>query len=78
MTYGNFKDYLEEQLLKNYCVIKHLMSLSIADSYQRGITSMLYKFFDKKVAGGAAQSRIISNQDLPEELYKPIIRKVVK
>ena len=37
------KIYLEEQLLKNYCVIKHLMSLNIVDSYQQGITPIIRK-----------------------------------
>ena len=32
----------------------------------------------KKNSGGAVKSEIMSNQKLPEELYKPIIRKFVK
>ena len=44
---------------------------------------MAYKFFNKKSAsltdkstsGGAVQRKIMSNQELAEELRKPIIKK---
>ena len=35
---------------------------------------MVYKFFDKKTAGSVIKS-IPQNEQLPEELHKPIIRK---
>ena len=43
------------------------------DDYQRGLASMVYKFFDKKSKG----SGIINepNYQLANELHKPIIRK---
>ena len=43
------------------------------DGYQRGLASMVYKFFDKKSKG----SGIINepNYQLANELHKPIIRK---
>ena len=34
---------------------------------------MIYKFFDKKTSGGTVKSEIILNQELAEELHKPII-----
>ena len=37
---------------------------------------MVYKFFDKKTSGGAIKS--MSNQQLANELHKPIIKKYVK
>ena len=43
------------------------------DEYQRGLASMVYKFFDKKFTGSGIDS--ISNQQLADELHKPIIRK---
>ena len=43
------------------------------DEYQRGLASMVYKFFDKKFTGSGIDS--ISNQPLADELHKPIIRK---
>ena len=48
------------------------------DGYQRGLASMIYKFFDKKIAGGAVQNKNISNEQLAEELHKLIIRKFKK
>ena len=46
------------------------------DGYQRGLASMVYKFFDKKSKG----SGIINepNYQLANELHKPIIRKFKK
>ena len=43
------------------------------DEYQRGLASMVYKFFDKKFTGSGIDS--ISNQQLADEFHKPIIRK---
>ena len=44
------------------------------DGYQRGLASMVYKFFDKKSKGAS----IKENQQLANELHKPIIRKFKK
>ena len=47
------------------------------DGYQRGLASMVYKFFDKKSMGsGIATAR--SSSILADELHKPIIRKFNK
>ena len=52
------------------------------DGYQRGLASMVYKFFDKKSKGRGAKhvntKLTTQNQQLAEELYKPIIRKFEK
>ena len=53
------------------------------DGYQRGLASMVYKFFDKKSMGsGTAKSsslkHIASSPILPDELHQPIIRKFNK
>ena len=59
------------------------------DGYQRGLASMVYKFFDSKVASpdkksvGSGVKRIntkitTQNEQLAEELPKPIIRKFKK
>ena len=42
--------------------------------YQRGLASMVYKFFDKKSMGNG----IASSSILPDELHKPIIKKFDK
>ena len=44
------------------------------DGYQRGLASMVYKFFDKKSMGSA----IASSSILADELHKPIIKKFEK
>ena len=56
------------------------------DGYQRGLASMVYKFFDKKSALFADKSTkrsgvtaltnksVSQNQQLAEELHKPVIR----
>ena len=59
------------------------------DECQRGLASMVYKFFDSKVASpdkksvGSGAKRVNTkitpqNQQLPEERHKPIIRKFKK
>ena len=48
------------------------------DGYQRGLGFMIYKFFEKKSKGGCAKSKIKRNQQLAEELHKPIIKKFFK
>ena len=47
------------------------------DGYQRGLASMLYKFFDSKFVGSGAKLTL-QNEQLAEELHKPIIRKFKK
>ena len=46
------------------------------DGYQRGLTSMVYKFFDKKSSGSGIANE--PNYQLANELHKPIIRKCKK
>ena len=57
------------------------------DGYQRGLASMVYKFFDSKVASpdkksvGSGAKRVNTkitpqNEQLADELHKPIIRKI--
>ena len=41
--------------------------------YQRGLASMVYKFFDKKDSGSGIKNENISNKELAEELHKPMI-----
>ena len=49
------------------------------DGHQRGIASIIYKFFDKKCAKVSAvniKNENKQNEQLAEELHKPIIRKL--
>ena len=51
------------------------------DGYQRGLASMVYKFFDSKVSSPDRKtvgSGVNENIKLANELYKPIIRKFNK
>ena len=48
------------------------------DGYQRGLASMVYKVFDKKSKGSGIKNDIKENQQLANELHKPIIRKFKK
>ena len=43
------------------------------DRYQRGLASMVYKFFDKKSTGNGIKS--MSNKKIADELQQPIISK---
>ena len=43
------------------------------DGYQRGLTSMVYKFFDKNSKGSGIANE--PNYQLANELYRPTIRK---
>ena len=83
MTYGDFKD-LNRRTAADVLRDK---AFNIAknpkyDGYQRGLASMVYKFFDKKTKGSgvilankSAIKSIPQNEQLAEELHKPIIRK---
>ena len=43
------------------------------DGYQRGLASMVYKFFDKKSSGSGITNEL--NYQLANELHKPVIKK---
>ena len=78
MAYGDFKD-LKKRTASNK--ILRYKAFNIAknpkyDGYQRGLASMVYRFFDKKSKGsGVANNEIKQNLKLAEELHKPIIIK---
>ena len=44
------------------------------DGYHRGLASMVYIFFDKKLKGSGVNIPSEFNKQLAEELHKPIIR----
>ena len=78
MAYGDFKDLpkrtaadkvLRDKAFKIASDQKH-------DGYQRGLASMVYKFFDKKSQGSGIVNK--ENIQLANELHKPIIRKINK
>ena len=75
MTYGKSKDLIKRTLSDKVLKDKafKIASNPNYDGYQRGLASMVYKFFDKKSKG----SGIINepNYQLANELHKPIIKK---
>ena len=48
------------------------------DVCQRGIASMVHRNFDKKSTDSDIKSKIMTNQQLPEELHKPINREFIR
>ena len=84
MAYGDFKDLAKrtasDKVLRDkaFNIAKNLKY----DGYQRGLASMVYKFFDKKSADSGvnidANKSAFNNKKLAEELHKSIIRKLKK
>ena len=79
MAYGDFKDLKKrtatDKVLRDKAV--NIAKDPKYDGYQRGLASMVYKFFGKKTAGSGVKS-IPQNEQLAEELHKLIIRKFKK
>ena len=89
MAYGDFKDLARrtgsDKVLRDKAF--NIAKYPKYDGYQRGLASMVYKFFDKKSASlpdksvsgsGVANNEIKQNLQLAKELHKPIIRKFKK
>ena len=80
MAYGDFKD-LTRRTASNKILRDNAFNIaknSKYDGYQSGLASMVYKFFDKKTSHTGIKNENISNQQLAEELHKPIIRRFKK
>ena len=77
MAYGDFKD-LERRTDSDKILRDKAFNMAKNpkyDGYQRGLASMVYKFFDKKSKGSGVNIEVKHNEQLAEELHKPIIRK---
>ena len=78
MAYGKAKDLVRraqsDKILRDKAF--NIASDPKYDGYQRGLASMVYKFFDKKSSGGSIINE--ANYQLADELHKPIIRKFKK
>ena len=79
MAHGDFKDLAKrtaaDKVLRDKAF--NIAKDSKYDRYQRGLASVVYNFFDKKTAGSGIKS-MSQNEQLDEELHKPIIRKFNK
>ena len=80
IAYGDFKDLdrrtqsdkvLKDKAFKIESNLKY-------NGYQPGLASMVYKFLIKKTKGAGVKNEIKENQQLANELHKPIIRKFKK
>ena len=76
MAYGDFKNWTRrttsDKILRDKAF--NIAKNSKYDSYQRGLASMVYKRFDKNTSGSGIKNENMSDQQLPEELHKQIIR----
>ena len=75
MVYGDFEDLTRRTASDKILLDK---AFDIAKNpkyhgYQRGLSSMVYTFFDKKASGSG-----MSNKELAEELYKSIFENLKK
>ena len=88
MAYGDFKD-LKRRTASGKVLRDKAFNFNKNpkyDGYQKGFASMVYTFFDKKsalltdksVSGGGVNIEVKHNEQLAEELHKPIIRSFEK
>ena len=85
MAYGDFKDLARrtasDKVLRDKAF--NIAKNPKYDGYQRGLASMVYKFFDKNSKGSgiatlanksAVNIEVNLDEQLAEELHKPIIK----
>ena len=80
MAYGDFKD-LKRRTFSDKTLRDKALNIAKNpkyDGYQKGPASMVYKFFSKKSTGSGVNIEVKHNEQLAEELYKPIIRNLKK
>ena len=79
MTYGKSKGLAKrtqsDKVLRDKAL--KIASDPKSDGYQRGLVSIVYKFFDKK-SSGSSIAATEPNYQLADELPKPIIKKFKK
>ena len=84
MVYGYFKDLARRTAADKFVRDKafNISKNPKYDGYQRGLASMVYKFFDKKSAGSCFNMHAnnehpldLATHQLAEELYNPRIQK---
>ena len=78
MVYGKLKDLAKRTQSDKVLRDKpfKIASDTKYDDYQRGLASMVYKFFDKKSSGSGIANE--PNYQLANQLHKPIIKKIKK
>ena len=88
MAYGDLKDIVRrtasDKVLKD--IAFNIAKNPKYNGYQRGLASLVYKFFDKKsasltdksVSGSGVNIEVKHNEQSAKELHKPIIRNFKK
>ena len=80
MAYGDLKDLarrtVSDKVLSNKAF--NIAKTPKYDGFQRGLASVVYKFFKKKCSGSGVGNKIRQNQQLVEELLRAIIKKFKK
>ena len=71
MAYGDSRDLARRTASDNTMRDKafHIAKNPKCDGYQRGLASMIYKFFDKKTSGSSTENENMSDQQLAEDLH---------
>ena len=80
MAYNKYKD-LEKRTQSDRVLKNKAFKIASDPRYngcERGLASMLYKFFDIKSKGAGISIELHSNEQLANELHKPIIKKFKK
>ena len=88
MAYGDFRD-LARRITSDKVLRDKEFNIAKNPNYggyQRGLASIVYKFFDKKsaslpdksVSGSGVNMEVKPSEQLAEELHKPIIRNFKK
>ena len=81
-AYADYKDLINrtksDKILRDKAY--NIASNPEYDGYQRGLASMVYKFFDKKSMGSGVKKDMTKSSSLilADELHKPVIRKFKK
>ena len=80
MAYGDYKDLARrtgsDKILRDRAF--NIATNPKYDGYQRGLASMVYKFFDKQSSDSGIKNENMSDQELADVLHKPSIRKLKK
>ena len=78
MVYGDFKDLTKRTASDKVLRVKHLMLLKILNitDIKESLLLWFISSLIKKTAGGGANNKIKQNQQLVNELHKPIIKKI--
>ena len=80
MAYGDFKDLARrtasDKVLRDKAF--NIAKNHKYSGYQRGLASMIYKCFDKKLKGGGVNIPLEFNEQLAKELRKQVIRNFKK